>query len=190
MSDVNWEEILPWKGGEAVTVWCACGSDAQRWKMDLCYLSLFLSSSPGNSSVADKLVTQDRQQKPGQPVVPHLSLQGGGVCFCPAGTYFSSWSLWALLIPWHGVNLHPQGTCKNQWEWGEELETEGLKVLSQIHISPGGIKSPGWKIWFYLLLTLLACYCLGLCCAEVWLGQVPLWGLGLSSCLLPWLDLD
>lgn len=37
--------------------------------MDLCYLSLFLSSSPGNSSVADKLVTQDRQQKPGQPVV-------------------------------------------------------------------------------------------------------------------------
>lgn len=49
--------------------------------MDLCYLSLFLSSSLGDPSVADKLVTQDRQQEPVQPLVPQLSLHGGGVCF-------------------------------------------------------------------------------------------------------------
>lgn len=173
-----------------VTVWCACASDAQRWKMDLCYLSLFLSSSLGDPSVADKLVTQDRQQKPAQPLVPQLSLYDGGVCFWLMEPIFLPGVLspmtWDKSAPRRSL-LRSVGTGWRTWT-GNSLRTQ--KVLTEIHISPGGKKSSGWKIRFYLLLTLLACYCLGLCCAKVWFGQVPLWGLGHSSCLFSWLDFD
>lgn len=65
--------------------------------MDRCYLSLLLSSSPGEPSVADKLVTQYIKQEPGQPLVPGLSLW----CWC---LFLACWNLFFFL-----ASLSPAG---------------------------------------------------------------------------------
>lgn len=54
---------------ETVTEWCGHGSGAHRWKEELRQLLVFLSSSPDNSSFAERLVTQGRKQQTGNPVV-------------------------------------------------------------------------------------------------------------------------